>query len=272
MSATVLVFTLNEEINLRACLDSLRWCDDVIIVDSFSADKTQEIANDYGARFIQHEFTGFGTQRNWALKHAGARYDWVLILDADERVTESLAQEILEITKSDVKEVGAFRVRRRFYLWGKWLRYSSLYPTWVVRLVNRNKVNYINRGHAETQKVDGKIESLKNDLIDENSKGIEEWFERQNRYSSKDARYELEIEERSLELYKIISIDPIVRRTILKRIAAKLPGRTILYFLYVYILRRGFLDGKDGFVFCRMRAVYQTMISIKKYDAKKSLK
>ena len=94
--------------------------------------------------------------------------------------------------------MGAFRVRRRFHLWGRWLRYSSLYPTWVVRLVHKQRVRYVDRGHAETQSVNGEIRDLRNDLIDENLKGIDEWFARQNRYSRRDADYEL-AEERKGE-------------------------------------------------------------------------
>jgi hypothetical protein len=114
-----------------------------------------------------------------------------LILDADERVPDELVHEIIEVLSAVDDKVGAFRVKRRFHLWGRWLRHSSLYPTWVVRLIRKKRVRYIDRGHAETQTVDGEIQNLCNDLIDQNLKGIDDWFARQNYYSRHDADYEL---------------------------------------------------------------------------------
>jgi hypothetical protein len=171
--------------------------------------------------------------------------------------------------RSVAPDVGAFRVRRRFHMWGRWLRYSSLYPSWAVRLVHKDRVRYVNRGHAETQTVDGRIEELDNDLVDENLKGIDEWFERQNRYSRKDADHELAEGSSGRPLRDFLSRDPLRRRTALKTIAARVPNRGLLYFIYTYILRLGFLDGRDGFVFCRMRAMYQSMVAIKKHDARR---
>ena len=112
----------------------------------------------------------------------------------------------------------------------------------------------------------GEINDLKNDLIDENLKGIDEWFERQNRYSRKDAEHELHEDGKS-GVSALLSADPLARRAALKRLARRLPSRGVIYFLYAYIWRRGFLDGRDGLTFCVMRAMYQSMVSIKKYDA-----
>lgn len=264
-----MIFTLNEEVNLPACLDSLRWCDDVIVVDSFSNDGTEEIARSRGARFFQHPFQGFGSQRNWALANTAPRHDWVLVLDADEKVPPELANELVEIARCAPPGIGAYRVRRRFYMWGRWLKRSSLYPTWVVRFVRRGRVRYVDRGHAETQEVDGETGDLAHDLIDGNLKGIDEWFERQNRYSRKEADYEIEEEKGSLRLMDLGSADPLRRRAALKRLASRLPCRPFLYFLYIYLLRGGFLEGKDGYVFCRMKADYQRMIDAKKYDRRR---
>ena len=263
---SVMIFTLNEEVHLPSCLKSLAWCDDIIVIDSFSTDDTEKICRTAGARFFQHEFEGFGSQRNWALDNTAPKYDWVLILDADERVTPELADEIRTLMHSTPEDAGAYRVRRRFYFWGKWLRYSSLYPTWVVRLIHRHRVRYINRGHAETQEVNGEIRELNNDLIDENLKGIDEWFERQNRYSTKDAQFEVEQETAPVKLLDLFGRDPLIRRSALKRLSSRLPGRPFFYFLYSYFWKRGFLDGRDGLMFCFMKAMYQGMVSVKKYD------
>ena len=269
---SVMIFTLDEEIHLPSCLAALAWCDDVIVVDSFSRDRTEAVAREHGARFFQHRFEGFGSQRNWALDETTPRHDWVLVLDADERVTPELVDEMRRVLRAPLDDVGAFRLRRRFYMWGRWLRYSSLYPNWVVRVVHRDRVRYVNRGHAETQEVRGAIRELEHDLIDENLKGIDEWFERQGRYARKEAEHELAEEGRASGgiWSRLASRDPLVRRAALKRLAWRMPGRPLAYFLYSYIVRRGFLDGRDGLVFCVMKSIYQALIVAKKYDIQRT--
>jgi glycosyltransferase involved in cell wall biosynthesis len=263
---SAMVFTLDEELHLPSCLAALAWTDDVIVVDSFSKDRTEAIARASGARFYQHAFEGFGKQRNWALENTDPRYEWILILDADERVTPELAREMQRIIPSTPSEVSAFRVKRRFHMWGRWLRRSNLYPSWVVRLVRKGRVRYVNRGHAETQEVSGEVLDLENDLIDENVKGLDEWFERQNRYSTKEAEFELRQEGANASWSGVLSSDPLARRASLKRLASRLPFRPLLYFVYSYFLRGGFLEGRDGLVFCLMKSQYQRMIVIKKHD------
>jgi glycosyltransferase involved in cell wall biosynthesis len=261
------IFTLNEQLNLPHCLGSLDWCDDVVVIDSFSTDRTEEIARTAGTRFVQHPFTGFGDQRAWALRHVPFRHPWALILDADERVTPELVAEMGARLKGVAEEVAAFRVRRRFHLWGKWLRHSSLYPTWVVRLVRVGRVQYVNRGHAETQTVNGRIETLEHDLIDENHKRLDDWWARQNRYAIQEALYELT--EPGAAFHHLFSLDPLKRRAALKRVARTLPLRPLWFFLYSYVLRLGFLDGWDGYRFCLMKAIGQAMIVLHKYELRR---
>jgi glycosyltransferase involved in cell wall biosynthesis len=266
---SVMVFTLDEEIHLPGCLASLDWCSDVIVVDSFSSDKTAAICASHGVRFFQHRFEGFGSQRNWALDHTQPVHPWVLILDADEKVPRDLAAELAGIAARDPSEIGAYRVRRRFHMWGRWLKHSSLYPSWVVRFIRVDRVRYQDRGHAETQVVQGHVADLRNDLVDENLKGIDEWFERQNRYSSKDAQFEVASAASGQLGAGLFSKDALERRAAMKRLAASLPARGLAYFLYSYVWRGGFLDGRDGFVFCRMRALYQAQVAVKVYDLKR---
>lgn len=269
---SVMIFTLDEAIHLPQCLASLAWCDDIIVVDSFSSDATADICRAHGVRFFQNAFEGFGTQRNWALDHTAPVHPWILILDADERVPPGLTDELKRIAIADPAGVGAFRVRRRFHLWGRWLRHSSLYPTWVVRFIRAGRVRYENRGHAETQQVCGNIGDLAHDLIDENLKGIDEWFERQNRYSTRDARFEFESGGNTASWSGLLSGDALVRRTAIKRLAARMPARGLVYFLYSFVLRGGFLDGREGLEFCRMRAMYQSQVRVKVYDLQRDAK
>ena len=269
---TVMVFTLNESVNLPSCLAALADFDDVIVVDSYSTDATEEIARGCGARFFAHAFEGFGSQRNWALQNTGVRHPWVLILDADERVTPGLRDEIARVTDRAPDELAAFRIKRRFYMWGKWLRHSSLYPTWVIRLIRLGRVRYVDRGHAETQQVDGRIARLSNDLIDENRKGIGDWYERQDRYASKEASHELLCASKAAALSDLFSGDPLVRREAAKRLAARVPARGLVYFVYIYFMRLGFLDGSKGLRFCLMKAQYQQLIAKKKREQSKGVR
>jgi glycosyltransferase involved in cell wall biosynthesis len=265
----IMIFTLNEEENLPRCLGSLGFSDDLVVVDSYSEDKTLDIAREYGARVIQHEFQGFGTQRNWALRNIELKYDWVFVLDADERVDDDLRNELAMVLSEVDISVAAFMVKRRFYMWGKWMKRSGLYPTYVVRLIRKDRVRYINRGHAETQEVNGEIRQLECDLIDESRKGVDAWFDRQNAYSTRDAQYELSESNSPFRAMHLISADPLIRRASLKRIARSLPGRPIWYFLYSYLLRGGILEGRDGLALCAMRAYYQGMVSVKKHDLRR---
>jgi glycosyltransferase involved in cell wall biosynthesis len=266
LSVSCLVFTLNEEINLPSCLESLAWCDDVVVVDSFSTDGTEAIARAAGARFVQHPFTGFGDQRNWCLDNVPLRHPWALVLDADERVPPDLAAELAAELVDVPEGVAAFRLRRRFHLWGRWLRFSSL-SAWVVRLVRVGRVRYVNRGHAETQVVDGLTAALRQALIDENHKGVEDWWARQNRYSTQEALYELTRPPATLA--HLLARDPLARREALKALLRRLPGRPLWFFLFCYVIRLGFLDGLDGLRFCAMKAAYQGMIVSKKLEVRR---
>ncbi len=153
IAVTVMVFTLDEQIHLPACLSSLHWCDDIVIVDSFSNDRTEEIAREFGARFFQRRFDDLAKQRNWALEQVPRDNDWVLILDADERVSAALRHEISARLATIGPEVAAFRLKRRFHMWGRWLPRSSLYPSWLVRLVHGVVVGETQTLHGEGAEV-----------------------------------------------------------------------------------------------------------------------
>jgi hypothetical protein len=130
-------------------------------------------------------------------------------------------------------------------------------------------VRYLDRGHAETQTVDGEIRNLRNDLVDQNLKGIDDWFARQNHYARRDADYELAEQHKGGGLRDLFAFDPLLRRAAMKRLAWRVPARGLVYFLYSYFWRMGFLDGRDGFIFCLMRSIYQSTVAIKKYDQKR---
>jgi hypothetical protein len=208
-----------------------------------------------------------GDQRNWAMQNVTYKNEWLFVLDADEEFTPELAEEVLVQVRNAPEDVAAFRVKRKFYLWGKWLKNSSLYPTWVVRLIKNGKVRYVNRGHAETQVIDGRELSLNADLKDENLKGLHAWFDRQNEYSTKESNYEANAYR--APLVNLFSSDALKRREAMKSIARRLPFRPLAFFIYNLIWKRGFLDGYVGFQFSLMKAIYVAMIDLKKYETQK---
>lgn len=255
---SVLILTLNEEANLPRVLESVRWSDDVVVFDSFSDDRTVRIAQDFGARVIQRAFDNENSQRTASLQ-AGFAHDWVYNPDADEIADSALTQEMLAQVEANPAEV-AFRMRRRDIFMGRWLKHSSLYPTWLMRLFRPEKLRF-ERGINLNYVVDGPEGRLEHDLLHYSfEKGLEAWFEKHNKYSSAEARETLQDLGRRIDWRKLRSADPVERRRELKALSSHMPCRPSLRFLYMYLVRRGFLDGYPGYVYCRMLQMYEFMI------------
>jgi len=263
MSLSVLIFTKDEQIHLERCLRSVARSNDVVVVDSFSTDRTREIAEASGARFIQHEFSQLGAQITWSLENVPLKNPWALILDADEVVPPELWEEMAGRTASAPAATSAFRLKRRFHWRGRWVPRSSQYPAWLVRLVRVGKVRYYNEGHSESQQIEGAVESLENDLIDENLKGIEAFRARQKKYAAQEARHELSCAG-GVAWGAFFSGDPIARRSEAKKIMRILPARGFLFWMYLYLLRGGFLEGSRGWELCLEKARYQAEIARQK--------
>ena len=269
---SVLILTLNEEINLADCLKSCAWCDDVVVFDSNSADRTAEIAKHYGARVVQRTFDSYAGQRMAALNTVAYKYPWVLMVDADERVPASLAQEIEQAIKRADEQTTIFRMRRKDFFFGRWLRRSSGYPTWFGRLVRIGRVR-VEREVNEEYLTDGKIEHLQQHLEHfPFNKGITWWYERHNRYSSMEAVATATERSEPVQWQHLFRSDPIQRRRALKRLSYKLPGRPVVAFLYLYFIRLGIFDGIPGLYYCAMRASYEFMIALKVRELQRSAK
>jgi len=259
---SVLILTLNEERSLPDCLESVKWSDDVVVFDSFSTDQTVGIATAAGARVIQRPFDNYAAQRNAALG-VGFRNPWVLMFDADERVTPALRDEMLAAVQTAAPDTGLFRVRRKDMFLGCWLRRSGGYPTWFPRLMRPEKVR-VERAINEETVAEGSVLLLKDHLMHYPfNKGVAFWIERHNRYSSMEAAALLsEVQER-LAWRHLVGRDPVARRKALKQLAYRLPGRPLLVFAYLFIARFGFLDGLPGLHYCLLRVMYEYMIDIK---------
>jgi len=260
---SVLILTLNEEINLPGCLDSVRWCDDIVVYDSYSADRTVEIARAAGARVFQRSFDNYANQRNAAFSQVKYKHPWLLMLDADERSTLAVEREIRGIADSGKQSTTLYHIRRKDMFFGKWLQRSSGYPTWFGRFFRVGRVR-VEREINEEYHTDGKIGHLQEHLIHYPfNKGVSYWFERHNGYSSMEAKTLVQEVRKPLDLKKVFSSDPTIRRKILKQTAYRMPGRPFLVFCYLYLLRMGFLDGRAGLTYCILRCIYEYMIDIK---------
>jgi glycosyltransferase involved in cell wall biosynthesis len=257
MSVSVLVLTKNEERNIGDCLDSLGFSDDVLVFDSFSSDSTVEIAKSRGARVICHPFSDYGSQREAARRLGAFRHPWVLALDADERPDAELVREILQIA-AEGSPHAAFRMRRKDHFLGRWIRRSSLYPSWFVRFYRHELLRYGPRAVHEVPQVLGSTGVLRGHLLHDNfSKGLAQWWERHARYAELEA-LERRAKSDALDWGGLFGrSDPMRRRRALKALASRLPFRPQLRFLYMYLLRGGCLDGLAGYHYCRMISFYE---------------
>jgi glycosyltransferase involved in cell wall biosynthesis len=261
---SVLLLTLNEEGNLPRCLDALSWCDDIVVLDSLSGDRTTAIATERGARVITRPFDGFAGQRNHALEEVDFRHDWVFHLDADEVFTPELAAEIEAVLRDTTRE--AYRLPSKTIFQGAWLRRSGMYPTYQVRLTRRPRFRFRQVGHGQKEDLDpGRIGTLRAPLIHYPfSKGIADWIERHNRYSTAEAAETLRHRTTDrVDWPGLVCLDAPRRRQALRGLSYRLPFRPLARFLYMYILHLGLLDGRAGLTYCRLLAMYEYMIILK---------
>ncbi|WP_197531130.1 glycosyltransferase family 2 protein [Posidoniimonas corsicana] len=257
-----MILTKNEESNIRRCLGSVAWSDDIVVYDSESTDRTTEISRGLGARVVTRKFDNWSAHQNWAVGNIDFKHPWVLYIDADEQCDDELRQEVTQRAVASAQE-SAFRVRRKDYFMGRWLRRSQLYPTWIVRVFRPDRIRY-ERLVNPVAVVDGGTGELQGHLLHHPfSHGVSHWFDRHNRYSSFEAEDLLEEIQSSVDWSGLICRDASRRRKAMKHLAYRLPGRPGLMFLYLYVARLGFLDGAPGYYYSRMRAAYELMIDVK---------
>jgi glycosyltransferase involved in cell wall biosynthesis len=263
---SVLICTKNEERNLAACLESVSWADDCVILDSYSDDETVTIGRERGARVVQRKFDNFSVHKNWALQHIDFKHDWILIVDADERVTPKLAQEIAALIAGSPQHYGYYLARQNWFA-GTWMKHGGWTPDWNLRLLKRGRGRYERRLVHEHIVLDGPPGYLTNPLIHNDYKGIERYFDRHNVYSSLEAveAYRtLTATHQPQGLRASIWIKGPERRRFLKNLAYRyLPGRALFKFIWMYFFKLGFLDGRMGFRFCLLHTFYDYQISLK---------
>lgn len=263
---SVLILTKDEAKALPECLDSVRWSDDVHVLDSFSQDGTQQIARERGALLVEHAFTDYAAQRNFGLA-LPFRHDWILILDADERPSPALAAEMQKAVTLAPRETAAFRIRRRDYLWGTWLRHAQMTPTYI-RLVRRGRVRYV-RQVNEILEADGEVRDLSAPLEHfPFLKGISWWIDRHNRYSTAEAQLLVggsATADASLR-QAIFGASLQDRRAAQKAIFYRLPGRPLIKWVYMMVVRGAVLDGPAGWTYATLQSIYEYMIELKRRE------
>ncbi len=241
---SVTIITKNEEENIRGCLESVQWADEIVVVDNGSTDGTLKICREYRARVFPEDWKGYSGQKNSAIEKT--RNEWILSLDADERIGPDLRREIEATLEGNPSADGYFIARKNFFL-GRWIRYCGWYPDLNLRLFRKSRGRFRERAVHEKVELQGKTAKLKNPLIHETYRSLSDFFQRVDRYSSLAAR-EMHREGRRYRLMDVLLRPPFT-------------------FLQMYILQAGFLEGYSGFLLSVLYSFY----NFAKYNKLKEL-
>ena len=273
---SIIIPVKNEEKNLKKSLSSVLWADEIFVVDSNSTDKTLEIANDFKTKIVQFEFNGtWPKKKNWSLENLPFKNEWVFVLDADEVLHNDAEEEFRKIvTASNQPNVG-YWINRRFMFMGKWLE-NAYYPNWNLRLFKHKLGRYEKLTEIDTQSgdnevhehvfVEGKTAHLRTEMDHYAFPSVDVFVEKHNRYSNWEARVSV---DRFLNEKSTLQQGNVNKRRLIKKISQKLPFRPTLRFLYVFLWQKGFLDGKEGYYFARMHAMYEMLCVAKTFEMKK---
>ncbi len=240
---SVCVITQNEAERLRPCLESVAWADEIVVVDAESSDKTVMIAREFTDHVHVRPWPGFAAQKNFAL--AQATGDWILSLDADERVTPELRGEIEDVLRAEGAAAG-YSIPRRNIFWGRWVRHGRLYPDWQLRLFRRGRGRFVGLEVHESVQVDGIVGRLRAPLLHTSYRDLSDLLSRFDRYST------LAAEDRIRRGRRVTVLD----------LALRPLGR----FLSAYVLHGGFLDGWRGFFLAALYAHYVFVRSVKVWE------
>lgn len=265
----VVILTYNEELNIAQALGSIKgWADEVFVLDSFSTDRTVDIASEYECSIVQNKFENYAKQRNFALDQLAIASEWILFMDADEWLPDILKEEITRVINSSPEENGFYLSWRLIWM-GRWIK-RGYYPTWILRLIRNGKAYCEDRSVNEHLIVEGKTGKLRNDFIHEDRKSIGSWIVKHNNYATREAM-EL-FNSRSAINYveidaKLLGTQAQRKRWLRYKIWNNLPPlvRPFFYFFYRYIIAGGFLDGREAFIYHFLQALWFPMLIDIKY-------
>jgi glycosyltransferase involved in cell wall biosynthesis len=268
---SILIPIKNEAANLPRCLASVRWADELWVVDSQSTDGSQAIAEAARAKVVQFNFNGtWPKKKNWALEHLPFKHDWVFILDADEVLPSKAESEFCAIVKNPENPVDGYWINRRFMFMGKWLKHAY-YPNWNLRLFRHRSGRYEKLTEVDTASgdnevhehvvVQGRTARLQSEMDHYAFPDVATFVEKHNRYSNWEARVARDHLLRQGSGH--LQASRVGWRRRLKILSQRLPARPFLRFSYVYFWQHGFLDGSEGYAFARLHGFYEFLCVIK---------
>jgi len=285
MQISVILLTFNSELTIGRTLESARKVsDDIHVVDSYSKDRTLEIARSYGAHIVQHPFANYGEQRNWAIDNLPLKYGWQLHLDADEFLSPELIAEIARLKTLPGGEVDGFFIPRLTRFLGREIRYGGHYPIWHLRLFRSGAGRCESRRYDQpfflqergAQRagpwragVEGRTQRISAPLIDDNRMGLREWTERHNRWSEAEVAEILKPTEQGVIDGKLRGGTPMQAKRALRQWFLRVPlfARCFLFFFYRYVVRLGFLDGRAGLIYNVLQTFwFRFLIDAKLYE------
>lgn len=262
---TAVVLTRNEADNIAACLEAMAEIDDVVVLDSGSTDATIDNARSArpDVRVFVNPFVDFGAQRNWAIDHCEIRHSWLLFVDADEICDVEFIEELRFFLNNPGSFIGA-RIAGRNYFLGRWLKYTTMYPSYQVRLLRLGAVRYVRHGHGQKEQGVGEYAVMRHGWRHESfSKGVAGWIARHNVYSTAEVELIGRLKSSPMQWRNLFGWDRPKRRAALKQLSAKLPMRPVFSFVYLYVLRGGFLDGYPGLLYSLLVAAHHIHIMAK---------
>ena len=269
MKLAAIILTKDEERDLPGCLQSLQAiASEVYVVDSGSTDATREIAQRAGARFLSHPFTNHAAQLNWALDNVPSETDWILRIDADERLSPQLQAELAHRLAAAPPDVAGFACPRLTRFLGRAIRWGDTYPVWLVRVWRRGAGRCEDTWMDEHIVLAGPVERLKGDVIHEIPKSLSEWTRKHDWYADRECKDILSASANSQPL----TGQPGVRRALKQGVYLKLPlfARAFLYWFYRYFLKLGILDGKEGLIYHFLHAFwYRFLVDAKLLEINK---
>jgi len=258
VNVSVIILTYNSEATIAATLASARRVsDDIHVVDDRSTDRTAEIARSFGASVVQHPYEEYGTQRNWAIATLALKYDWQLHLDADERLSDELVDELNELRLAFPDEVAGYYIPRIVHFLGRPIRQGGMFRIWHLRLFRRGAGRCETRRYDQHFYVEGAKRKLKGAMIDDHRMGLSEWTAHHNRWADAEAEEQVAPRNGGVVRGRIFG-NPVEKKRALRGIYNRFPMflRPFLLFFYRYILRLGFLDGKEGLIFFVLQAFW----------------
>lgn len=245
MTVAAVIITNNEEHNIAACLESVRWADERIVVDACSTDRTAETARSHTDRVFVRPWPGYGPQKNFAIDQATS--DWVLVLDADERVTDPLRDEILGVLPSAHSDTAAYEIPRRNYFYGRWIQGGGLFPDYQVRLFRRSAGRYDDTLLHERLQINGRIARLASPLDHHSMPTVAEHVRKMIRYTTLGAQEKLKVQAR------ITALD--------------VAGNHLVTIVKTYLIRRGYRDGIHGLVVAMFAGMHVFVKYAKAWEA-----